>query len=212
MYIFGQLQNAQLENKSSDYSPGVKGRTWFNTTAGVPKYDDGTNIQVFGATPSSSGTKLNWIEDANAAIPLIENQNLVYLFSQVLGQSLYSWIKVPIGYASGTQLKLRFLWYCPNNSGTVLIKTVSTLIRSGTDLMSSTTNQRTSTNTAVTLSAATVNIPQAVIADVSSSTGTINSVAISAGDLVKIQITRDSTDTCPSDASLIANAVEVTYT
>lgn len=46
MKILGQIENAQLENKSSDYSSGVVGRIWWNTTSGQIKLDDGTNIRA----------------------------------------------------------------------------------------------------------------------------------------------------------------------
>jgi len=60
--------------------------------------------------------------------------------------------------------------------------------------MSSTTNQRTSTNSAITLSAGTNNIPQNVTFDLSSSIGQINSVNISSGDTILINLKR-GTDT-----------------
>lgn len=43
--IYGQLQNAQLEVKTSDYSAGVKGRVWWNDTNGQINSDDGTNVR-----------------------------------------------------------------------------------------------------------------------------------------------------------------------
>lgn len=44
--IWGQLENAQIENKSSDYSAGPVGRIWWNTSGGQAKLDDGTNIRA----------------------------------------------------------------------------------------------------------------------------------------------------------------------
>lgn len=46
MYIWSQLENASLENKSADYSAGVAGRFWWNRTTGQIKVDDGTNIRA----------------------------------------------------------------------------------------------------------------------------------------------------------------------
>lgn len=46
MKVWGQLENAQLENKSSDYSSAPIGRTWWNTTSTQVKVDDGTNIRA----------------------------------------------------------------------------------------------------------------------------------------------------------------------
>lgn len=44
--IWGQIENAQLENKSSDYSVGPVGRIWWNTSSVQVKLDDGTNIRA----------------------------------------------------------------------------------------------------------------------------------------------------------------------
>lgn len=44
--IFGQLVNAQLENKSSDYSAGTRGRIWWDTALLQVRSDDGTNIRA----------------------------------------------------------------------------------------------------------------------------------------------------------------------
>lgn len=47
MKFYGQLENAQVENKTTDYgSAGVVGRMWWNTTASKIKIDDGTNIRA----------------------------------------------------------------------------------------------------------------------------------------------------------------------
>lgn len=46
MKLWGQIENAQLENKSSDYTAGPVGRIWWNTTSGQAKLDDGTNIRA----------------------------------------------------------------------------------------------------------------------------------------------------------------------
>lgn len=87
---------------------------------------------------------------------------------------------------------------------------MATLIRTGTDAVTSTTNQRTSTNSAVTLGAGTVDIPQAVDCDLTDSSGDINSVAVSGGDLIEVELTR-GTDTGTSDLSVPAWGAEVTF-
>lgn len=46
MKVFGQVENAQLENKASDYTSGPVGRIWWNTVSGRIKVDDGTNIRA----------------------------------------------------------------------------------------------------------------------------------------------------------------------
>lgn len=61
MKAYGQIENAQLENKASDYTAGVVGRIWWNTVAGQARLDDGTNIRALlrndgSAIFGSSGT------------------------------------------------------------------------------------------------------------------------------------------------------------
>lgn len=47
--INSQLIGAQFENRSSDYSPGVKGRVWYNTSTGKVMLDTGTTVVVLAA-------------------------------------------------------------------------------------------------------------------------------------------------------------------
>lgn len=168
-------------------------------------------IAATGAGGGGGGGSLSWIENVDSPTPLFENNIEVYGFDYGLSQSLYTNIKVPNSYGAGSPVKMRTEFYSPDSSGTVLFQTISTLIRTGTDLISSLTNQRTSTNTAVTLGAGTVNIPQAVTLDLSNSTGQINGVAISAGDTIIVQLTR-GTDTATSQARHMSFATETSFT
>jgi hypothetical protein len=128
-----------------------------------------------------------------------------------VSQYLYAAVRVPNSYTAGSQINLRGMFYGNATSTTVLMQTLATLIRTGTDAVSSTTNQRTSTNSAVTL-ATTANRPNAFVCDLTSSTGTINSVSVSAGDLILIRLTRDtSTDTATVDAMFPPYSSEVTF-
>ena len=173
-----------------------------------------TNSSLVRKSLTSGGSAagyggLVWLEDANAPTSAVDNLFSVYQFSAGLGQQLYAVIRIPNGYTAGTQIFLRSDWYSNDTSGTALISSEATLIRAGTDLISSTTNQRTSTNTAVTMSGATQNIPQALALDLTSATGQINAVAVAAGDLIKIRFFR-GTDTGASDLSVPVQAMEVT--
>lgn len=164
------------------------------------------------ATPSGGGGggSLQWVEDANSPTPIVENAMQVYAFQSALAQALYALIRVPNGYVAGSPIKLRSVWYGPDSSGTALINAVATLIRPGTDLITSTTNQRTTTNAAVTQSAGTANKPQDLVLDISSSTGQINAVSVSAGDLIQVKLRRD-TDTGASDLKVPVYGAEVTF-
>lgn len=46
MKVYGNLERASIEALSSDPSQGVLGRIWWNTTSGLTKTDDGTNIRA----------------------------------------------------------------------------------------------------------------------------------------------------------------------
>jgi len=164
-----------------------------------------------GSGGGGGGSALLWSEQANSPILDVENNFEVYLFGNGLAQELYTAIRVPSSYTAGNAIKLLIEAYSPDTSNTILLRAQSTLIRAEVDAMSSTTNQRTTTNSAITLSAGTQNEPQKIILDVSSSTGQINSVAIAAGDLIKIRLYRD-TDTATSDVRFIKLSGEPTFT
>lgn len=162
------------------------------------------------ASSGGSGGSLLWVEDGASAPSTIEFSNLVYLYPSGGSNHLYSWVKVPSSYTAGAPIKMRLPWYSPDSSGNGLMSTVATLIRSGTDAANSTTNQRTSTNTAITLSGGTVNVPQVVTYDLTDTTGNINGVAVSPNDLIRVDLIRGS-DTATSDIRNLVNSGEVTF-
>jgi hypothetical protein len=158
----------------------------------------------------AGGTSLRWVEDVSAPSPADEFFNLCYFFVAAQTQYLFSLLKVPTSYVAGSPIKLKLPIYSPDSTGTILVTSLATLIRNGTDAFGSTTNQRTSTNTAITLSGGTVNVPQTEVLDLTDSTGKINSVAVSAGDYILIQLNRGS-DTGLSDVRSPVYGSEVTF-
>lgn len=168
-------------------------------------------------TPRSGGSGggggsifLDFHEYGNAPIRETLSNYEVYTYESGLAQELYAYFKVPSTYSSGSQITLEILWFCSSSSGTGLIASQSTLIRSETDAYTSTTNQRTSTNSAVTLGAGTVNEPQKVTLDLTDASGQINSVGVSAGDLILVRVYRD-TDTATGDIEFLYDAHEVVF-
>lgn len=193
-------------------SGGVKGLVPAPATGDASKYlkGDGTWSAVAGG--GGGGGSLSWIERANS--PTYDSTNDVdsYIYADAMAQYLYTQVRVPNSYTTGNQIQLRIPFYSGLNSGTVLMQSLATLIRTGTDTISSTTNQRTSTNSAVTLSAGTVDEPQDVVCDLTDSSGQINSVAVSANDIIKVRITRNTgTDTAAGDVYVMPYAAEVTF-
>lgn len=187
----------------------------FNPLLTSSNYNPSMHLFSPGSTGTSSGGggggTLEWVEFVNSPTPLYENNVEVYGYDNGLAQQLYASIKVPSTYVVGSPISLQSFFYSDDTTGNVLFRTVCTLIRTGTDTISSTTNQRTSTNAAVTLTGGTVDIPQALTFDLSSTGGTINGTAVHAGDLLIVQFFRD-TDTSVVQAKAMMFASEVTFT
>lgn len=163
------------------------------------------------ASGGGGGGALRWIEGGNAPTLVFENEIEAYEYQPGLGQALYLAIRVPASYTAGNQIRLRILWTCASTANDALINAVSTLIRSENDAISSTTNQRTTTNAAITMAAGSANEPQKVILDLTDSSGEINAVAVSAGDLIKVKV-QESSSTVADNIKLIFDASEVTFT
>jgi hypothetical protein len=172
--------------------------------------DNGTTLNLIGGSGGGGGA-LHWVEDVDSPTPVVSNFIRVYQFDAGLGQDLYAIVKVPAGYSSGNPITLRGVVYSADSSGTILMSTVATLIRTGTDAISATTNQRTSTNSAITAGAGTVNKPQSVSWDLTSSIGQINGVSVTAGDLILVQLTR-GTDTATGVINVPVYGAEITLT
>lgn len=164
-------------------------------------------------TPQSSasggggGGSIIFEEGANSPIKSIINGVGVYEYEATLGQNLFTALRVPSSYQTGTQIFLKILIYSSDTTGNILIQSVSTLIRPQTDAISSTTNQRTSTNSAISLGAGTVDEPQVVSLDLTSSSGQINGVPVSAGDLILVSQLR-GTDTSTASLFFILQSAE----
>lgn len=169
----------------------------------LPKF-----IQNFPASSSRDGWKP---VSGIAPIPSYEYDEQVYLFEQGASQSLTMWIKVPAWYRAGTQINLRACHYSPASSNNFKFQTTAYLVRKNVDAITSTTNSRTSTNGDVTNTVA--NQLREVTYDLTSSTGQVNSVAVSAGDLLKVTIQRvtPSGTEDSSDVRLITGSTEVTF-
>lgn len=210
----------QLDAKQLRSTLTTKGDLYVATASNtVARQGVGSNGQVLTAdSTQTNGVKwasagggsgaLFWLEDEFSPQGVIQNKVQVYEYEAGLSQGLFAIIKVPNSYQAGTQLNLRTTFYISDSSGTSLIRAQSTLIRTGTDVITSSTNQRTTTNAAVTLGAGTVSIPQAVTMDITDSSGQINSVAVAAGDNIKIKLFRD-TDTATGKVYVPVYGAEV---
>jgi hypothetical protein len=213
LYSKGEHKGLRLENFTAATLPAASasavGRLVYTTDTKKIYVDIGGTFQIASGGGGGGGA-LAWIEDADSPEPITENHDRVYSFLAGETQQVYALIRVPASYGAGSPIKVLLTTLSPDSSGTVLISAQATLIRPGTDLITSTTNQRTTSNTAATQSGATANKPQALTLDISDSTGQINAVAVSAGDLIRVRLYR-GTDTATSNVKVPVYGAEVTF-
>jgi hypothetical protein len=163
-----------------------EGALWYATDENKLYGDDGANLTSIG---SGGGVSLVWHNNNEyAALEDTYFGQFTYVFTPGETQKPGTLLKVPNSYTPGSQIKLRIKIFSPTGSGDILIRSVATLIRSTIDPLSSTTNQRTSTNAAQAIG--TANLEYVVDLDLTDSTGNINGVAVSANDSILISLSR----------------------
>ena len=136
----------------------------------------------------------------------------IYLFPDAADNKLVLFLKVPASYVAGNQIRMRGLFYSPT-AGTLTLKPLTTayLVRPGTDAVDSVATSRPSTNAAFTVNA-TPNVPTEVVFDLTAADGTLGGTAVAAGDLIRVELTRDhANDDDTADARFIPSATEVSF-
>ena len=184
------------------------GKIYFKSDNLVYQLDD-LGVESRLSSSSGGGGSLNWLEVSGSPVTLVDNNQRVYEFEVSLTQDLYTLIRIPNSYVSGSPVKLRMGFYAVGTTNNVLFQTQSTLIRAGTDAITTTTNQRTSTNAAQTLSAPSSKL-FTVTFDLTSTSGQVNAVSVSAGDLLTVRLYRDG-DTHTGSAFMPVYGAEVTF-
>lgn len=153
------------------------------------------------------GAGFTWNEpDGDAPIKSEENGELVYLFEPGSANRLVASVKVPESHLAGSAINIKAALYSPSTSNTILLGSVSTLIRKDTDAVSSTTNQHTSTNTALTNTVADQYRETTI--DLTDGSGQINGITVLGGDLIRVELSRGS-DTDTDDIRFLPSATEV---
>lgn len=191
------LLDTLISSPASGQVLSYNGTKWANTT-----------VALFPA--KGSGTE--WWPVAGAApIESYENDEKVFLFEKGAAQSLILWFRVPNAYTPGRQILIKNSFYSPGTSNNFKFQMLTTLVRSNTDAVTSIANQYTSTTGDTSLG--TANLYQNIQYDLSNSSGQINSVAIAAGDLIKIKLSRvtpsGTEDT--NDVRFISSGSEVLF-
>ena len=155
---------------------------------------------------------IQWYESGVAPERAIENNIEVYKFDVTgVGQNLYGVFKLPESFVSGTKINLHLNYYSPDTSGTVLIRAQATALVALSSEMNSTTYQRTSTNTAFTMTGSYDNVLLFADIDLTDTNGQIGGVPLGSEYLIVVRLYRD-TDTATSNVRVILNSAEVVFT
>ena len=164
------------------------------------------------ASGGGGGGSLSWVGAAGSA-PVESNENgvNVYLFTDGGEEDLYATIKVPESYVPGIQITMKNYAWNEASTNFYLLATQTTLIRPGVDLITSTTNQHTDNSGDLASSAA--GELTAFTTDLTSAIGQINGVAVSAGDLLKVRLTRGTPTGTEqtADIKFIPDTTEVSF-
>lgn len=217
MQVDGQLKGAQLEEIASA-APSLTPRSRIysditNPSQAIPRFYTGsawTKILTEGDAGGISGVGANWYPVQGAA-PLEDEEfnRKVWKFTPGLAEQVSLTFKVPTAYVAGQRIRVRVGVYSPAASGTFLYQTVSTLVRKDVDAMDSTTNQRTSTNAALTNTLA--NMYREMLCDLTDATGLINSVAVAGGDSIKIILQLGTGTDVTSITRFVPDLTEIVY-
>lgn len=149
---------------------------------------------------------LTFLDGTNPPIETTDSAlNRVRSFAAGQTQTIQASFKVPKSYIAGQQLFARALFYSAGTGTTALLQTTTTLVKVG-QVFTTTTNQRTSTNSAITLG--TSNFVTEVTFDLTDSSGQINSTAVAANDLIMVSLKRGA-DATTNDLVFLQDSAEV---
>lgn len=163
-----------------------------------------------GLGAGGGGGGIRWSSlSGTAPIDQEEYGEIVSLFGAGNAQELYTTVVVPQSYSAGKQIFMYVEAYSPSSANTQLMRAQSTLLHPGTTARDSTTNQRTTTNSAVTNTVAKQSTVH--VLDLTDSSGQINSVAVAAGDRIKVRLYRD-TDTDTADLRVVPSSTDLKFT
>lgn len=202
---------AQLDAKVPSFTDAGKpavgnaGRMIFNTTFNALNVDNGSAWVAVGSG-SGVGAFLNFYPDPGGSPIEVESGGLIYFeFADEESEILWAFLKVPSSYQAGQQLKLKMTVESDEaGSNQLIMRSQSYLVRQGTDAMASVANSHVDT---ASYSPGAVAATELEL-DLTDPSGDINSVAVSAGDIIKIAISKP-TDTSTENIRMFKSLVEV---
>jgi hypothetical protein len=185
----------------------------FSQVNGLLQYsNDGVRYSSFASGGGGGGGGANWTGvDGVAPDVLFEYGEKSLSFAQGQLQAASLWIKIPSGYLSGSPIKMKVSHYSPSATNNFKFIATATLVRKNLDAVTSTANQRPSTNLETVNTLANQYIEQ--VYDLSSAAGIIGSLAVSPGDLILVQLQRVATvgTEDSGDVRMIPSSTEVLF-
>lgn len=184
----------------------------FNQTLSQLQFsNDGVRYQSFGSGGGGGAGAVWEPVDGLAPIAAMEFNERIFSFEQAAGQALSIPIRVPTSYLAGSPITMKTYHYSPGSTLNFKFQAIVTLVRKNTDAITSTTNQYSSTNGDVVNTVA--NQLREVIYDLSTTTGAVNSVGVSPGDLLIVQLTRVTPSGTEdlNNVRLVPSATEVLF-
>lgn len=180
------------------------------STGQVLTYSAGTWIN---SPPSGGGggTGANWYAPAGTGpVAAEENGQSVYLYPDAVDQELHLWLSVPDSYIAGNQITMSIAAYSPSTSNAYVMASTSYLVRAGTDAASTSANSQAGTATFTNGSPA--NLLTRGTLSITSGSGQINSIAVAAGDMIHIVLSRNyssGSDTDTADVRFVPGSTSV---
>ena len=214
----GYFQYFDVDNLGADPSAPLNGsgKARLYMKGGVLYYRaeaPGGAITPIGSGGGGGGGGANW-QPVSGLGPIedYEFDEKVLRFEAGALQAITLWVKVPTSYLAGRPIKFKGAFYSSAAAGDFKFEAVATLIRKNNDAINSSANQNTADSGDV-VNAVAYRMRELSI-DLSTSLGAINSLAVSPGDIIKIELSRvtpsGTEDT--EDIRFIPSSTEVLFT
>jgi len=187
---------------------GNAGRIIYNSTFNALNLDNGTAWVAVGSG-GGVGAFLSMYPKPGGGPIEGEAGNLAFWeFEDEAAETLVCLLKVPEGYQAGQQIKLAITVESDEaGSAELIMQSVTFLVRENTDSITSVTNSETDT---AAYSPASV-VARELVLDLTDASGDINSIAVTAGDLLRIELSKP-TDASTNNIRLFQSLVEVRIT
>lgn len=171
-------------------------------------------VHIFGSGGGSGGGGgggggANWVGDALEVEEFFEK---VLQFTQDDTQKMTLYVKVPQSYSINSQISMFIGLYSPDITNEVLMQIVTSLVRKGVDAIDSSANQNTADTGDLTLTGPANEYREGLIT-LTDLAGQINGVAVSPGDLLRTELTREAPSGAEAtdDVRFIPSSTEVKF-